>query len=352
MVFEMVEAGATIVGGCCGTTPDHIRLLANRLRGVGPSARATRVTVSTPSEPVHRHEGRTGFLADWGKRPIVTVEVDPPRGIDCTKVLEGCRMLKEAGADAVSIAENPLARVRMGNIALGSLIQRETGMEVIVHVTCRDRNLLGLQSDLMGASLLGIRSVLAVTGDPASLGEQADATSVYDLNSFGLIKLLKNLNSGISGTGGSIGRGAGFTIGGAFNPNTPRMEHQIERLRKKIASGMHFVQTQPLYDIAVLDRMLDLTGAMEIPVLPGILPLVSERNTEFLHNEVPGITVPETVRDRMRGKQKEAGVAEGVAIASEFIAYAKKRVGGFYIIPPFGKYEIAAELVRLAKRPA
>jgi homocysteine S-methyltransferase len=237
----------------------------------------------------------------------------------------------------------------MGNISLANLIQREVVIEVIVHITCRDRNLLGLQSDLMGASLLGIRSVLAVTGDPARLGDQAGASSVFDLNSFGLIKLLASLNAGCNALGNPIGGGAGFTIGCAFNPNTPRMEVQVARLEKKVAQGARFAQTQPLYDAGRLREMMESTAHLGIPVLPGILPLVSERNCEYLHNEVPGIAIPEEIRSRMRGKEKDAGVREGLAIAREFIAEVRESVGGFYIIPPFGKYEIAVELVKLIK---
>jgi len=237
----------------------------------------------------------------------------------------------------------------MGNIALASLIQREVGIEVIVHITCRDRNLLGLQSDLMGASLLGIRSILAVTGDPARLGEHAGATSVFDLNSFTLVKLLADLNAGVNGLGNPIGGGTGFTIGCAFNPNSPRMEVQAARLEKKVANGASFAQTQPLYDVARLDEMLQRTAHLGIPLLPGILPLVSERNCEYLHNEVPGIVIPEAVRQRMRGKEKDAGVKEGLAIAREFIQAVRDRVGGFYLIPPFGKYEIAVQLVKFIK---
>jgi methionine synthase / methylenetetrahydrofolate reductase (NADH) len=346
---EMVAAGAGLIGGCCGTTPDHIRRLAERLQGLSPAARPVAVQVSAPRAAPEPAAEELGFLAQWGTKKIITVELDPPKGLDCRKVLAGAAALRQAGADAINLAENPLARVRMGNIALGSRIQQEVGIEVIVHITCRDRNLLGLQSELLGASLLGIRTILAVTGDPARLGDQAGASSVFDLNSFGLIKLLASLNSGVNGQGNPIGAGTGFTIGCAFNPNTPKMEAQTERLGKKVACGARFAQTQPLYDPARLDEMLVQTAPLGIPVLPGILPLVSERNCEFLHNEVPGIVIPLEIRERMRGKEKEAGVREGLAIAREFIAQVRDRVGGFYIIPPFGKYEIAAELVSYIK---
>ncbi|SNB47731.1 bifunctional homocysteine S-methyltransferase/methylenetetrahydrofolate reductase [Geobacter sp. DSM 9736] len=347
--LEMASAGARLIGGCCGTTPDHIRRIAERLKGVRPGRRAVVIQVAAPESPRGAAEPSRGFLSGWGKQPVVTVELDPPRGLDCTKVIAGSRALKEAGADAINLAENPLARVRMGNIALASLIQREVGIEVIVHITCRDRNILGLQSDLMGASLLGIRSILAVTGDPARLGEHAGATSVFDLNSFGLIKLLSDMNAGVNSLGSPIGAGTGFTIGAAFNPNTPRMEVQAARLAKKVANGAAFAQTQPIYDGKRLAEMLAHTEPLGIPVLPGILPLVSERNCEYLHNEVPGIIIPDEVRRRMRGKEKEAGVQEGLNIAAEFISETKHSVGGFYLIPPFGKWEVAIELIRMIK---
>ena len=349
MAQEMVAAGASLVGGCCGTTPEHIRVMAKRLQGSRPAARAavTAVAVFQPVEPPAT--AAKGFLDKWGKEMVVTVELDPPKGLDCGKVLAGSRALKEAGADAINLAENPLARVRMGNLALATVIRREVGIEVIAHVTCRDRNLIGLQSELMGASLLGVSSILAVTGDPASLGEDAGASSVFDLNSFQLIKLLSDLNRGVNALGNPIGAGTGFTIGAAFNPNGQRMEVQVARLAKKVANGACFAQTQPIYDLQRFEQMMEQTAHLGIPILPGVLPLVSGRNAEFLHNEVPGIVLPDEVRKRMAGKVGEEGVREGLAIAREFIEAAIGKVGGFYLIPPFGKYEIAVELVRFIR---
>ncbi|MBJ6799535.1 bifunctional homocysteine S-methyltransferase/methylenetetrahydrofolate reductase [Geomonas propionica] len=366
---ELVAAGASIVGGCCGTTPEHIRAMAARLQGslnltlaprervpegrvraVPRSEDVAAVDALTPSpSPEGGGEPAASFLDGWGAEPVITVELDPPKGLDCAKVLAGSRALKEAGAHAINLAENPLARVRMGNLALASMIRREVGIEVIAHVTCRDRNLIGMQSELMGASLLGVTSILAVTGDPASLGDEAGASSVFDLNSFTLIKLLNDLNSGVNALGNPIGSGTGFTIGAAFNPNTQNMEVQVRRLAKKVANGARFAQTQPIYDIARFHDMMEQTSHLGIPVLPGVLPLVSGRNAEFLHNEVPGIVIPEEIRRRMAGKSGDEGVAEGLAIAREFIEAARAKAGGFYIIPPFGKYEIAVELVKFIK---
>ena len=344
MAGKMVAAGATLVGGCCGTTPEHIATLATALAGSIPAVRS-KVPIITVTEPVHEQPKNGSFLDNWGNRTVITVELDPPKGLDCSRIIAGCRCLKEAGADAINLAENPLARPRMGNIALGSLIQREVGIEVIVHVTGRDRNLIGMQSDLMGASLLGIRSILAVTGDPATMGDHAGATSVFDLHSLTLIKLLTDMNNGVNALGNPINAGTGFTIGAAFNPNTQNMAMQAQRLRKKIANGARFTQSQPIYDPAILFAALEATRDCAIPFLPGIMPLVSERNAEYLNNEVPGITVPDCVRTRMKGLEKEAGVREGLTIAKEFIDATIAVVGGYYLIPPFGKYELAAELI-------
>lgn len=345
MAQEMAVAGANLIGGCCGTTPEHIAALSAVLAGRRPEPRPAAPSAAPPRSEGRPRPGRASFLANWGQRKVITVELDPPKGMECDRIIEGSRRLKEAGADAINLAENPLARPRMGNIALGSIIQERVGIEVIIHVTGRDRNLIGMQSDLMGASLLGLRTVLAVTGDPAAMGDHAGATSVFDLHSLTLIKLLADMNRGINAIGNPIGSGTGFTIGAAFNPNTNNMPLQAERLAKKAANGALFAQTQPIYDPALFFEALELTRGSGIPLLPGIMPLVSERNADYLHNEVPGIIIPEGVRARMKGKEKEAGIREGLAIAREFIDATFAAAGGYYLIPPFGKYELALELI-------
>lgn len=346
---EMAAAGAVLIGGCCGTTPAHIRQLALRLAGLKPISRPVFIEIAEPETAPGDREPQRSFLAGWGKKPVVTVELDPPKGLDCSRVLAGAAALQAAGADAINLAENPLARVRMGNIALARIIQEEIGIKVIPHITCRDRNLLGLQSDLLGASLLGISSLLAVTGDPARLGDQSGASSVFDVNSFELIKLICDLNSGVNALGQSITGKTGFTVGCAFNPNTPKMEIQVARLAKKVAAGAMFAQTQPVYDAARVAAMTAMTASLGIPLLIGIMPLIGERNCEYLHNEVPGISIPDQVRKRMQGKEKEAGAAEGLKIARELLESIRGTVGGYYLIAPFGRYEVAAELVRMLK---
>jgi len=348
---EMVRVGAALVGGCCGTTPEHIRALADAVTGLKPGRQPRPVpSPATPAAPVAAGGPLRTFIDAWGKRPIITVELDPPRGLDCSKVIAAAQALAAAQVDAISLAENPLARIRLGNLALARRIQEEAGVEVIAHVTCRDRNLIGLHSELMGAHLLGLRNILAVTGDPVSVGGEAGATSVFDLNSVGLLELLTALNEGRTLLGSDLQGHTDFLLGAAFNPNLPSMQGQLRRLDKKIAAGARFVQTQPVYDRRVLEELLLRTASLGVPVLVGILPLVSERNAEFLHNEVPGIVLPDEVRQRMRGKNGAEGVREGMAVARELVEAGRGRVGGWYLMPPFGKVELALELIETIHR--
>lgn len=351
---EMARAGASLLGGCCGTTPEHIRALSEALAGWKPTPRPRppQAEVAAVREQEAPALPRRTFLDAWGRRPVVTVELDPPRGLDCGKALAAARDLVAAGVDAISLAENPLARIRMGNLALAKRMQDEAGAEVVAHVTCRDRNLIGLHSELMGAHLLGLKNVLAVTGDPVSVGGEAGATSVFDLNSIGLLELLSSLNRGETLLKTELGECTRFLCGAAFNPNLPSMDGQLRRLEKKIAAGARFVQTQPVYSPEILAALLERTAPLGIPVLVGILPLVSERNAEFLHNEVPGITLPDAVRRRMWGKRGEAGVREGMAIARELVEAGRGKAGGWYLMPPFGKVELALELMEFIRRGA
>lgn len=349
---DMVAAGVNLVGGCCGTGPEHIRALADQLAGQQPGTRRARTTQPVsivPSPPPVKRPHN--FLANWGHQPIITVELDPPKGLDISTTLERARTLTTAGVDAINLAENPLARIRMGNLALASRIQEETATEVIVHVTGRDRNLIGLHSELMGAHLLGIRSILAVTGDPVAVSGETGSSSVFDVNSIGLLKLLDGLNQGRTAYGADLSGRTAFLLGAAFNPNVADLSGQLRKLDKKISAGAKFIQTQPVYDVATMARLMQETAALQLPVLLGIMPLVSERNAEFLHNEVPGIYLPECVRNRMRGKRGAEGIAEGMAIARELIEAAKTvGLGGYYLIPPFGKVELAVALVTLIRR--
>ena len=349
---EMVACGVNLLGGCCGTGPEHIQALAKDLGKSFPGQRPTTATppvkvLTSEPRPDHRHH----FLDDWGQRPIITVELDPPKGLDIDKTLERAHLLSDAGVDAINLAENPLAKIRMGNLALAARIQEETVTEVIAHVTGRDRNLIGLHSDLMGAHLLGLRSILAVTGDPVAVSGEAGASSIFDVNSVGLLKLLNALNRGQTSYGADLQGRTSFLLGAAYNPNVTDARGQLRKLEKKVAAGARFVQTQPVYDPAVMERLVKETARFEIPVLVGIMPLVSVRNAEFLHNEVPGIQLPDSVRARMKGKSGATGVTEGMAIAQELIRAGQNAgVGGYYLIPPFGKVELAVKLMAAVRR--
>ncbi|MBN2645058.1 MAG: bifunctional homocysteine S-methyltransferase/methylenetetrahydrofolate reductase [Desulfuromonadaceae bacterium] len=352
---EMMTAGAALVGGCCGTTPDHIRALADRvaadrsLRVAVPLARVAERD-APPVETVVAAPIDSPLLNRADGHLPVTVELDPPRGLDCRAVVEGARQLADCGVDAISLAENPLARIRMGNLALAARIQDEVGIPVIAHVTCRDRSLIGLHSELMGAHLLGIRHVLAVTGDPVAVGGEAGSSNVFDLNSVGLLSLLNDLNHGRTSLGGDLGGVTRFCLGAAFNPNPRSLSGQLRKLEKKIAAGARFIQTQPVYSGAILERMRSALQDCPIPVLIGLLPLVSERNAEFLHNEVPGIELPDGVRQRMRGTSGAVGVAAGMAVMEELIEASRGWADGYYIMPPFGRVELALELVKRIRR--
>jgi len=338
MGCEMVAAGACLV---------HIQALAKSLAALQPIARSVPIAQVTESPAVVEPEvaSRT-FLDNWGRRPVVTVELGPPKGLDCNKVLQGAEALAKAGVDAISLTENPLARIRMGNIALASQIQQQAGIEVIIHITGRDRNLIGLHSELMGAHLLGIRNVLAITGDPVAIGGEGGASSVFDLNSVGILQLLSALNKGVTLLGAELGGTTRMLAGAAFNPHVADMSGQIRRMEKKVAAGARFVETQPVYSAEVMLEMLERLAPLQVPVLVGLMPLVSERNAEFLHNEVPGISLPDEVRRRMVGTSGLAGVQAGMAIARELVDAGRQAAGGFTLMPPFGKVELALELLR------
>jgi homocysteine S-methyltransferase len=310
-----------------------------------PSAPAQ---VSKP-EPAAERAGALGpthlaqLFAD-GKF-VVSVELDPPRGINPAKMLAGAALLKDAGVDVMNVADSPMARVRMSCLAAARLVQETTGVETIIHFTTRDRNLMALQSELVGAHATGIRNVLALTGDPPSLGDYPNATGVWDVDAIGLIAILKRLNEGRDYAGTSIGRRASFFVGCAVNPTASDVPKELDRFQRKLDAGADFVMSQPLYDMDTLECFLDRVGTIPIPMLLGIMPVQSYKHAEFLHNEVPGIVIPPGLLERMR-RAGEAGIAEGIAQAQEFVAKAKPLVQGVYFMPSFGRYEMVSELVK------
>ncbi|MGC4191561.1 MAG: bifunctional homocysteine S-methyltransferase/methylenetetrahydrofolate reductase [Thermomicrobiales bacterium] len=353
-----VEAGAEIVGGCCGTTPAHIAAMREALDARQPSPEepretalvrtATPVVAAVPAPPtlVALADGPTGMQAKLGKKFLRCVEIDPPKGLNPQKAIDGARMLKDAGVDAINVADSPMARVRMSAMTLCYLIQHEVGVETILHYTTRDRSLMGLQSELLGAHAAGVRNILALTGDPPSLGEYPNSSAVYDVDSVGLIRIIDQMKKGADSAGASIGREASFTIACAVDPTKPDLEDEARRLKAKIAAGADFVMTQPIFDKQVWLNFLEVYGAerLPVPVMIGILPLQSTKHAEFLHNEVPGITLTDAARERMR-KAGSDGRREGVLMAQELLTDLKPLAQGVYLMPSFGRYEVAAEVI-------
>lgn len=343
---RMVEAGAAIVGGCCGTTPEHIAAIGRALADLRPGpARVEPVTPPPPREERLPPVDQPSELAQKLRRQfVISVEVDPPKGLDATKDLEGARLLKEAGADVIDVGDSPIGRVRMSALAMCFLIQQHVGIETIIHFTTRDRNLVGLQADLIGAHAMGVRNILALTGEPPR-GDYPNVTAVYDVDSVGLIRIIRRFNEGLDLAGKSIGHPARFLVGAALDMNPETLDRELVKLERKLEAGVDFFMTQPVYEPEVLDRFEQRVGKLPVPVLVGILPLQSFRHAEFLHNEVPGITIPRWVRERMQGAGS-AGREEGYRLARELLLQLLDRIDGAYLMPSFGRYEICAALVR------
>ena len=373
MVPGLLNAGAVIVGGCCGTTPGHITAMRRVLDGhpsvaalagehVGsapPAQIGATVVGAIPrtaqadrdaTEPAAPEAGSRLATALAAGRYVISVEIDPPRSIRIERTIDAARTLSDAGADAVNISDSAMARVRMGAMAVAFGIQHDLDLECVVHVTTRDRNLMALESELLGAHALGIRNILALTGDPPRVGDYPTGTGVWDVDSIGLIEILARLNRGEDQAGSPIGQPASFTIACALDPTAPDRDAEWDRLSRKLDAGAQLVMTQPLYDAAQVDDMLGQARrrfgprGIPVPVLLGVLPLVSSRHAEFLHHEVPGITIPKAARERMHQAGGE-GTETGIDMAQALLAEVGNEVAGTYLMPSFGRYEQAAALV-------
>jgi methionine synthase / methylenetetrahydrofolate reductase(NADPH) len=354
--LKFVESGATIVGGCCGTTPEHIAAIATALRDIHPATgklttgHADRGQVEIKSAFQKKSEKTISpFLEKLSRELVISVELDPPKGSNPEKLIKVAAELKQIGADAVNIADSPLARVKMSCLALAYLIRQSVDIDIILHFTTRDRNLMGLQADLLGAHAIGIKDILALTGDPPSLGDYPQATAVYDVDSIGLVSVIQKLNSGFDFFGNSIGKPTNFSIGVAFNPTAPDYNLELSRLQQKIEAGGQYVFTQPMFDIDLIKRSVDDIAKYNLPIMLGILPLVSYKHAEFLHNEVPGITIPKNLRDKMN-QAGEKSSAAGQDIAIELIEQSRGYIGGLYLMPSFGKFEVSMNIIKQISR--
>lgn len=343
------QAGANLIGGCCGTTPEHIRLLAERLTGKTPQPRLVRRVEVKPEEQPKLSSPMPNFLAKLWQEPIIIVELDPPRGLHFEPILEGAKVLARAGVDAISIGDNSLASIRLSNLVMAFLMQRETGLPTICHFAGRDHNLIGAQSLLMGMAVLGIPAVLAVTGDPARLAPEVGASSVYDLNSFQIIELLGKLNRGVNWVDAPLGKRTDFLIGAGFNPNVPNVDAEVRRLKRKVERGAQFVLTQAVFDPKRIKVCGEVMREVRVPIFVGIGILISARNAAFWKT-VPGVRMPEEVLQRMESVPKERQLAEGIAIAQELISVALAHCPGVFLIPPFSRAEYALPLVEFIRR--
>ena len=348
---KFVAAGVRVVGGCCGTTPDHIRVMKSALRAGearGKSGAAYVPATATPpaATPAQPLAERSLLGAKLARGEFVTmVEIVPPKGTDIQKELEGARFLKSVGVDAVNIPDSPRASARMSNQALSLLIQREARIETILHYTCRDRNVLCIQSDLLGAAAVGIKNLICITGDPPKMGNYPDATAVFDVDSIGLVNIVHNLNRGLDIGGNAIGVGTSFVIGVGANPGHTDLDEEIRRFEYKVAAGAEYAVTQPVFDLRLLDNFLRRIEEFRIPIVAGIWPLVSVRNAEFMKNELR-VSVPDSILDRMqRASTPQAAREEGVAIAREMLVAVRGAVQGAQISAPLGRYSAAVDVL-------
>ncbi|MEJ8545361.1 bifunctional homocysteine S-methyltransferase/methylenetetrahydrofolate reductase [Brevibacillus borstelensis] len=351
--MRLREQGVRLLGGCCGTTPDHVEAMADALKGLAPQKRVN--PSATEREPSHssynvRDRQKPSIVERVKTGTTIIVEFDPPKDLDTESFLQGCCELHKAGADSITLADNSLANVRMSNMALGAIMKSQYGMDPLIHIACRDRNLIGQQSHLMGLHALGIDQVLVVTGDPSRFGDLPGASSVFDVTSFDLIRMVKQLNEGISFSGRPLKQKAQFIVGAAFNPNVRQIDAAIKRLEKKVEAGADFIMTQPVYDAEAIRLVYESTKHINIPVFIGIMPLTSQRNAEFLHNEVPGIKLSDEALERMRKVKGEEARQEGIKMAKELLDAAIPVFNGIYLITPFNYYAMSVELIQYVRQ--
>jgi methionine synthase I (cobalamin-dependent)/5,10-methylenetetrahydrofolate reductase len=349
---KFVKAGATFIGGCCGTTPNHIRAMRSALRAMGAQEAAVQVSAAPDREvteskiepPPLGQRSKVGAMIAAGDF-VTLVEIVPPKGIDCSKEIEGAAQLHRLGVDAINVPDSPRASARMSAQSLCVQIQQQVGIETILHYTCRDRNILSIQSDLIGASSIGLKNVLCLTGDPPKLGNYPDATAVFDVDAIGLVKIVEKLNHGLDIGKNAIGGSTGFTISVAANPGVVDIDNEIRRFAFKVEAGAEFAITQPVFDLRLLEQFLRRIEGFRIPVIAGIWPLTNLRNAEFMKKDLK-VSMPDAIMERMaKAESPEAARAEGVRIAREMLAEVRDQVQGVQVSAPFGRYTVAAQVL-------
>ena len=349
---EMVSEGARLIGGCCGTNARTIAAIAKSIENLTPvKSKPVRVIAPLPTPTKKIVSAEEESLLDKiaaGKRVIIC-EFDPPKTLVLEKFFRGAQELVQAGCDAITLADNSLAILRVSNLAIGAMLKERFDITPLLHLSCRDRNVLGLQSELLGMAALGMRHVLPLTGDPARVGDHPGASSVYDVNSIELISIIKKLNEGFTHAGKSLKAQTRFIIGCTFNPSAKNLDSQVNRLERKVSAGAQYVMTQPVFDVELVAETKRRTAHLSIPIFIGVWPLMSSRQAEFLHNEVPGIIVPEEVRKRLANVPAEEARTVGVEIAREITNKVLAQFPGVYLITPFLNFESTCELAQFAR---
>jgi homocysteine S-methyltransferase len=348
---EMVGEGARLIGGCCGTNPRTIAAIAKAIADLAPvKSKPVRVFVPSPptrNVPSLEEESLLDKIAIGQK--VIICELDPPKTLALEKYFRGAQELVDAGCDAITLADNSLAILRVSNLAVAAMLKERFGITPLLHVSCRDRNVLGLQSELLGMAALGMRHVLPLTGDPARVGDHPGASSVYDVNSIELISIIKKLNEGFTHAGKSLKARTQFVIGCTFNPNAKNLDSQVNRLERKVAAGAQYAMTQPVFDLRLVEETKRRTAHIGIPIFVGVWPLMSARQAEFLHNEVPGIIVPEAVRTKLAEATPGDAGKVGLEIAREITSYILAEFSCLYLITPFLNFGTTCELARFAR---
>jgi len=350
---RLIHKGVKFLGGCCGTTPEHIKMMADAVRPLSP--RRTFVIIERDAKadkPVGQEPAPLETRSRWGHKIahgefVTTIEITPPKGPNPEAMIKSVQAIKESGVHAVNVPDGPRAQNRMGAIAVAVLLQQRVGIETVLHYCCRDRNLLGMHSDLLGCAALGLRNMLLITGDPPKMGPYPDATAVFDIDSIGLTNMVSLMNRGLDLGGNPFGEPTRFTIGVGVNPGHLDLDYELRRLEWKVKAGAEYAITQPVFDVDVLERFLKRIEPMRLPIVAGIWPLLSYRNAQFMNNEVPGVSVSEEVMERMRiasEKSKEHGLREGVTIARETLARVRGQVAGVQVSAPLGRIDLALQV--------
>lgn len=348
---RFIQTGADIIGGCCGTSPEHIKAMHNAINALAPTKIQHKIELkhiekASEVQPIQKENKSRLAQRLTSKKFVTFVELLAPHGVSAEKEIEKARKMFYYGIDVINIPDGPRASARMSAMSLAVQIQRDVGIETVLHFACRDRNVIGMQSDLLGAYAMGLRNILAITGDPPKLGNYPDATAVFDVDAIGLVNILNRLNHGLDIAGNPIGAPTGFHIGVGVNPGAINLDEELRRLDWKVEAGAEFIVTQPVFDVKILEEFLNKIKHIHLPVIAGLWPLVSLRNAEFMNNEVPGCDVPESIMNRLRKcTTKEEGRAEGIAIAREIFSLMKNWIQGVQISAPFGRVDSVIEIL-------